>query len=80
MWFNPKEAWQSVSVLSEEDKSKKTSPTIMRVQITNRELATTDAENASIFGPHVPRIFNNHRLIYWPVLEKIKQIYVMEEL
>ena len=80
MWFNPKEAWQSVSVLSEEDKSNQTSPTIMRVQITNRELATTDAENASIFGPHAPRIFNNNRLIYWPVLEKIKQIYVMEEL
>ena len=44
------------------------------------ELATTDAENASVFGPHFDIVFNNHRPIEWTVLYNIKQIYVMEEL
>ena len=39
-----------------------------------------DVENASVFGLHFDRVFNNNRPIDWPVLEKIKQIYVMEEL
>ena len=43
-------------------------------------MAKTDAENASVFGPHFHRVFNNHRPIYWPVLDKIKQIEVMDEL
>ena len=43
-------------------------------------MAKTDAENASVFGPHFHRVFNNHRPIYWPVLDNIKQRYVMEEL
>ena len=43
-------------------------------------METTDAENASICGPHVHRVFNNHIPIDWPVLYKIKQRYVMDEL
>ena len=38
------------------------------------------AENASVFGPHFHRLFNNHRPIDWPVLDNIKQIEVMDEL
>ena len=40
----------------------------------------TDVDNASLFGPHFHRVFNNHRLIDWPVLDKIKQREVMDEL
>ena len=80
MHFNPKEAWESVRVLSGGDTSHHASPTVMRMRLPNRELATTDAENASVFGPHFHRIFNNNRLIYWPVVYHIKKIEVMDEL
>ena len=50
------------------------------MQLPNGELATADAENASVFGPHFNRVFNNHRLIDWSVLDKIKQREVMDEL
>ena len=50
------------------------------MRLPNRELETTDAENASVFGPHFHRVFNNHIPIYWPVLDKIKQREVMYEI
>ena len=40
----------------------------------------TDAENASVFGPHFHRVFKNHRLIHCPLLDKIKQRELTEEL
>ena len=46
----------------------------------NGELATTDAENAPVFGTHFHRVFNNHIPIDWPVLDKIKQREAMEKL
>ena len=52
----------------------------MRMQLPNRELATTDAENASVFSPHLHRVFNNQSPIDLTVLEKIKQREVVEEL
>ena len=39
------------------------STTIMRVCLPNGELVKTDAENASLFGPHINRVFNKHRPI-----------------
>ena len=78
MRFNPKEAWQSVCVLAGGDTSHHASSATMQTHIPNGELATTDAENASVFGQHFHRIFNNHRPIDWTVLEKIKQRYVTE--
>ena len=80
MRFNPKEAWEIVLVLSGGDTIHHNSPTIMRMRLPNGELATTDAENASVFGPHFHRVFNNRRPIYWPVLDKLKQIEVIDEL
>ena len=52
----------------------------MRMQLPNRELETTDVENASVFVPHFHRVFNNHIPIDWSVLHNIKQIEVMGEL
>ena len=74
MRFKPKEAWQNVRVLSGGGTSHHTLPTVMRIRLPNAELATTDAENASVFGPHFFRVFNNHKPIGWPMLENIKQI------
>ena len=56
------------------------SPTIIQMSLTNGELDTTDAENDSFFGPQFHRVFNNNRPIDWTVLDKIKQLDVMEEL
>ena len=72
MRFNPKEAWESVCVLSVGDTSHHSSLTGMWIRLPNGELATTDAEIASVFGPHFHRIFNNHIPIDWPAMEKIK--------
>ena len=80
MQFNPKEAWQSVRVLYGGDTSHHNYSTIMHMRPPNWELETTDAENASVFGPHFHRVFNNNIHIYWPVMDKIKQIDIMEEL
>ena len=52
----------------------------MRMRLPNGELATTDAENTYIFGPHFHRVFNNHIPIDWYVLDKINQREVMDEL
>ena len=73
MRFNPKESWESVRVLSGGDTSHHASPTVIRMRLPNGKLATTDAEKASVLGPHFHRVLNNHRPIYWPVLDKIKQ-------
>ena len=61
MRFNPKEAWESVRVLSGVDTRHHASPTVMGMRLPNGELATNDAENASVFGPHFHRVFKNHR-------------------
>ena len=77
MRFNLKEAWKSVHVLSGGDMSPCNSLTVMQMKLPTGELATTDSENASIFGPYFHRVFKNHRPIDWPVLHKIKQREVM---
>ena len=80
MRFNYKEAWESVRVLSGVDTSHHASPTFMWMRLPNGELEMTDAENVSVFGPHFHRVFNNHKPIDWPVLDKIKQREVMGKL
>ena len=80
MQFNRKEAWKSVCVIARGDTIHQASPTIIRMHLPNRELRTIDAENASVFGPQLHRVFNNHRPIDWPIIEKMKQRDLMEEL
>ena len=72
MQLNPKEAWQSVRVLSGGDMIRHASPTVMRMRLPNGELTATDALNASVFGPHFHMVFNNHIPIDWPVIDNIK--------
>ena len=74
MQFNTNESRKSVRVLVGGDTSHHTSPTTMQMRLPNEELATTDAENASVFGPNFHRVFKDHRPIGWPVLDKIKKI------
>ena len=48
-------------------------PTVMRLKLTNGELATTDAENASVMGPHLEKVYRNHRSVDWTVLKELTQ-------
>ena len=78
--FTHKEACQSVCVLAGGDKSHHASSIVVWMSLPNGELAMTDAENSFVFGPYFDRVFNNRRSIDWPVLDKIKQIDMIEEL
>ena len=55
-------------------------PTVMRFKLPNGNLASTDAENASILGPHSKRVYTNHQKIEWAVLDDILQRLTMLEL
>ena len=71
---------QGVRVLAGGYTSHHASPTIIQMRLPNGEMATNDAENASVFGPHFDRVSNNHSTIDWHVIDKIKQIDMMEKL
>ena len=55
-------------------------PTVIRLKLTNGELDTTDAENVSVMGPHLERIYRKHRPVDWKVLNEIPQRHLMPEL
>ena len=52
----------------------------MRMCLPTGKLATTDKENAEVFGPHFEKVFSKHRPIEWNVINKIKQRQTMHEL
>ena len=52
----------------------------MRMHLTNGKMGTSDTENVFVYGPIFDRIFNNHIPIYWPMLDRINQRDVTEEL
>ena len=43
----------------------------MYLLLIDGNLATTDADNASILAPHLERVYTNHRPVHWPPLEDI---------
>ena len=52
----------------------------MRLKLTNGKLATTDAENVSVMGPHIEKAYRNHRPVDWSVLHELPQRHFMLEL
>ena len=80
MLFTPKDVWESVKVLAGGMTSQYEKPTVMRLKLTNGELATVDAENASVMGPHLEKVYRNHRPFDWTFLNKIPQRHLMPEL
>ena len=80
MQHTPKTAWESVKVLAGGMSSHHKAPTVMRFKLPNGNLAATDAENASILGPHFERVYTNHQKIDWAVLDEILQRLTMLEL
>ena len=55
-------------------------PTVMGLRLTNSELATTDAENAPVMGPHLEKVYRNHRPVDWTVLNEVPQLHLMLEI
>ena len=45
----------------------------MRLCLPNGELASTDKQNASVMGPHLSKVYPNHRPVIWEVTEDIEQ-------
>ena len=43
-------------------------------------LASTDAENSSVMGPHFKKVYTNHRQVVWEILDAIPQRSEMTEL
>ena len=77
MQHTPKTAWESVKVLADGMSSHHKAPTVMRFKLPNGNLAATDAENASILGPHFERVYTNHQNIDWAVLDDILHLLTM---
>ena len=55
-------------------------PTVMRLRLTNGELATNDAKNASVMGPHLENVYRNHRPVDWSELQGLIQRASMLEI
>ena len=60
MHFTPKDSWASVKILAGGMTIHHEKPTVMCLRLTNGELATNDAENAFIMGPHLEKVYRNH--------------------
>ena len=73
MRFTPKTAWESVKVLAGGMASHHKAPTVMRLKLPCGKLASTDAENASVMGPHCEAVYTNHRNVAWRALSAILQ-------
>ena len=57
MCFKPREERESVKILAGGMTSHHEKPTVMRLRLTNGELAANDAKNASVMGPHLEILF-----------------------
>ena len=52
----------------------------MRLRLPNGDLATNDAENASVMGPHLARVHQAHRPVNFTVLRGILQRLMIPKL
>ena len=70
---NPKDAWQAIKVIKAGLTGHHVHPTIMRMKMPTGKLATTDKENASIFGPHLDKVYNAKRPVDWEYARAMKK-------
>ena len=73
MIFTPKEACKGVKILVGGKESHQIKPVVMRLRLPNGKLAPTDEKNASVMGPHLSKVYSNHRPVTWEVTNDIKQ-------
>ena len=45
----------------------------MRLRLPTGELTSTDEQNASVMGPHLSKVYSNHRPVIWEVTDNIEQ-------
>ena len=55
-------------------------PTVMRLMLPTGLLASADAENSSVMGPHFKKVYTNHQQVVWDNLDAIPQRSEMIEL
>ena len=67
--FNTKEAWKSVIILSNSETSHHESSTLMRVRLNDVNIATTDAWNSLVLGPHFAKVFCTDIPVDWYALD-----------
>ena len=77
--FSPKESWKSVQILAGGMTSHHEKPTVMQLRLPNGHLATTDAKNASVMGPHLAKVYQAHHPVFY-VLQDLPQRPMMPEL
>ena len=63
--FTPKEAWKRVKILVGGKESHHIKPVAMRLCSPNGKLASTDKQNPSVMGPHLSKVYSNHRPVTW---------------
>ena len=52
----------------------------MQLRLPNGDLATADAKNASMMGPHLAKVYQAHRPVDFSVLQDLPQRLMMPEL
>ena len=80
MRFNPKTVWESVKVLAGGMTCHHKTPTVMQLMLPTGLLASTDAENSSVMGPHFEKVYTNHQQVVWETIDAIPQLSKMTEL
>ena len=80
MRFTPREAWASVKILAGGMASHHKKPTVMRLRLTNGELATKDAKNAFVMRTHLEKVYRNHQPVDWSAPQGLLQQTSMLEL
>ena len=70
---NPKDAWAAIKILKKGLTGHHVHSTIMHMKLPSGALASTDKENASIFGPHLEKVYNAKRPVDWDYVKKMKK-------
>ena len=77
MRFNHREAWDSVKSIYCGEKIHHKNPTIMSIQLPYGNIATTDADNASVLVTHFDQLFFAYCPVDWSALEEVIQRDIM---
>ena len=73
MNFDGKTAWEAIRLLTNGFSAHHKKTKSMAMRLPNGELAKNDEENMSVMGPHLNKVFNNHRPVDDTVLDLLEQ-------
>ena len=72
MYFQPKEAWEDICLLSKGEKIYHSSPRTIQMKLPSGELATMDEENEKVFSIHFGKVINDMRPTDYSVINEIQ--------